>query len=325
MATKPEYLTLAQVTALVKLARDLKNIRSLLSGDGPPDNQGRPGDWYIDTRTKQLYGPRGQNGWSTQPVALGTRDLKGNIRTSQLTISGNQAAAAKGDKGDKGDTGATGPQGPTGPQGATGATGAQGPAGPQGPQGEQGLTGAAGATGATGAQGPQGDVGPAGPTGPQGPQGETGPQGSQGPQGETGPQGPQGNQGLTGATGSQGPQGATGPQGPQGETGPAGPTGPQGPQGETGATGPQGPAGSDATVTAGTGIAVSSGVVSLNTNFLTTNAYLQVPTGTTLQRPNTPATGMIRFNTTAGCFEGYTGTSWVNLSPAGIDDVGATV
>jgi hypothetical protein len=34
---------------------------------------------------------------------------------------------------------------------------------------------------------------------------------------------------------------------------------------------------------------------------------------------------MIRFNTTAGCFEGYTGSAWVNLSPTGIDDVGATV
>jgi hypothetical protein len=78
-------------------------------------------------------------------------------------------------------------------------------------------------------------------------------------------------------------------------------------------------------VTAGTGIAVSDGVVSLNSNFLTTNQFIQLPTGTTAQRPNTPATGMIRFNTSAGAFEGYTGTAWVNLSPANIDDVGATI
>ena len=54
--------------------------------------------------------------------------------------------------------------------------------------------------------------------------------------------------GLKGETGAQGPQG------------PAGKDGAQGPQGEQG---PQGPAGSDATVTAGNGISVSSGKVSV--------------------------------------------------------------
>jgi hypothetical protein len=34
---------------------------------------------------------------------------------------------------------------------------------------------------------------------------------------------------------------------------------------------------------------------------------------------------MIRFNTSAAAFEGYTGTAWVNLSPANIDAVGATI
>ncbi len=59
-----------------------------------------------------------------------------------------------------------------------------------------------------------------------------------------------GEKGDTGATG------ATGPQGPTGATGAQGPTGATGPQGATG------PAGSDATVTGGDGIAVSSGEVS---------------------------------------------------------------
>jgi len=57
-----------------------------------------------------------------------------------------------------------------------------------------------------------------------------------------------------GATGAAGSDGATGAQGPQGDTGPQG------------ATGPQGPAGSNATVTAGTGIVVSSGEVSIDPN-----------------------------------------------------------
>ena len=56
--------------------------------------------------------------------------------------------------------------------------------------------------------------------------------------------------GLKGETGAQGPQG------------PAGKDGAQGPQGEQG---PQGPAGSDATVTAGNGISVSGGQVSVKT------------------------------------------------------------
>lgn len=224
MATKQDYLTLAQVTALVKLSKKLKNLTTLLSGDGPPDDTGNSGDWYIDRRTKQLYGPKSSNGWPSEPVALGTKDSNGRIRTTQLTIGGNLG---------DGGTGPAGPAGPAGPTGPTGATGAIGPAG---------ATGQAGATGATGPAGPQGDpgaTGAAGATGAQGPQGE------QGPIGLTGPAGPQGETGPTGATGSQGPQGETGPQG------------------LTGATGPQGAPGSNATVTAGDGITVNDGVVSV--------------------------------------------------------------
>ena len=55
-------------------------------------------------------------------------------------------------------------------------------------------------------------------------------------------------------------------KGPQGDQGPQGLQGPQGEPGAKGDTGEQGPAGadgSDATVTAGIGIAVSSGQVSV--------------------------------------------------------------
>lgn len=331
MATKQDYLTLAQVTALVKLSKKLKNLTTLLSGDGAPGDTGSTGDWYIDRRTKQLYGPKGSNGWPSEPVALGTRDEKGRIRTTQLTIGGNLGDGGTGTQGPPGPPGPQGIQGPTGPMGLTGATGPQGPAGPTGatgPQGPAGPQGDAGPTGPQGPAGPQGDQGPIGLTGPQGPQGDTGPQGPAGPQGPQGDTGPQGLTGATGATGPQGPQGIQGPKGDTGDTGPTGPQGPQGPKGDTGdtgPTGPQGPAGSDATVTAGTGITVSSGVVSLNSTFFASNQYIQVPTGTTGQRPGTPATGMIRFNTTSGCFEGYTGNAWVNLSPAGMDDLGATI
>lgn len=54
----------------------------------------------------------------------------------------------------------------------------------------------------------------------------------------------------------------------------------------------------------------------------TSTGYMRVSVGTTAQRPGSPTQGMIRFNTSLGCFEGYTGSNWVNLSPATIDDIG---
>ena len=37
---------------------------------------------------------------------------------------------------------------------------------------------------------------------------------------------------------------------------------------------------------------------------------LYLPSGTTAQRPASPATGQMRFNTTTGSVETYSGTSW---------------
>jgi hypothetical protein len=56
----------------------------------------------------------------------------------------------------------------------------------------------------------------------------------------------------------------------------------------------------------------------------TSTGFMRVAVGTTAQRPASPAQGMIRFNTSRGCFEGYTGSAWVNMSPINFDDVGAT-
>ncbi|MEN3325159.1 hypothetical protein VP395_15590 [Mariniflexile soesokkakense] len=86
-----------------------------------------------------------------------------------------------------------------------------------------------------------------------GPQGPAGLNGADGLDGATGPMGPQGPAGLNGADGLDG---ATGPMGPQG---PAGLNGADGLDGATGPMGPQGPAG---TYTAGTGIDITSGVIS---------------------------------------------------------------
>jgi hypothetical protein len=46
---------------------------------------------------------------------------------------------------------------------------------------------------------------------------------------------------------------------------------------------------------------------------LTTFGFLQVPTGTTAQRPYIPVAGMIRYNSTQTVFEGYSSGAWSSL------------
>jgi hypothetical protein len=211
--------------------------KALLNGTtDPQSNIGTPSDFYINTTTNKIFGPKTATGWPAAGVSL------------------------IGPQGLSGATGATGPQGPIGLTGATGTTGANGPQGPIG------LTGA---VGATGPQGPIGLTGANGATGAIGPQGPQGPIGLTGAVGATGPQGPVGLTGATGATGPQGPIGATGAQGPIGLTGAVGATGAQGPIGLTGATGPQGIQG-DAGPTGATGPSGSNGNDGKNTLVKTT-------------------------------------------------------
>lgn len=187
-----------------------------LFGAVAPTNQGKDGDFYLDTATFDVY-QKTSGAWSK------TGNIKG-------------ATGAQGPKGDKGDTGEQGPQGEkgeTGAQGPKGEQGAQGPAGEDGADGATWLFGQAVPTdegkdgdfylntsnydvyaketgswvkkgnikGATGAQGAKGDKGETGPQGPQGDKGETG---DQGPKGEQGDQGPQGEQGPKGDKGDPG-------------------------------------------------------------------------------------------------------------------------
>ena len=147
------------------------NGTAVLNGNtNPAAGTGVNGDFYINTATNTLYGPKANGAWPAGVSLVGPAG-----------VAGPQGPA--GATGLQGPAGATGPAGPTGPTGLTGATGA---AGPQGP------------AGATGLQGPAGATGPAGPTGPTGLTGATGATGSAG---VAGPQGP------TGATGPQGPAG----------------------------------------------------------------------------------------------------------------------
>lgn len=284
MATKKEQLTLAQVTALVRLTQKVDQFNNLLSGKGAPDTTtGTPGDWYIDTTTYTLYGPK-RTGWGKGFILGEGKDPK----RSELTVggglpgssgTGTAATIEVGtvSTGDAGTDATITNSGTTSaavfnftiPRGATGATGAQGPTGATGPQGPQGETGPQGAQGATGETGPTGATGPQGPQGTQGIQGETGaqgPQGETGPQGATGPTGPQGEQGAQGATGTA----ATITIGTI-TTGAAGSSASVSNSGTSSAailnfTIPRGDAGSDATFTAGDGITITDGVVSVATS-----------------------------------------------------------
>ena len=187
-------------------------VNTILSGAGAPSKTlGINGDFYIDTKNLNLYGPKTKGVWKV------TTSLRANEVPVVANVIGE--SGAMGPTGPKGDKGATGEKGATGDKGATGATG---------PQGAQGLTGAKGDTGATGSIGATGAVGATGPAGAKGDTGAVGAQGAQGIQGVKGDTGETGATGPTGAQGSQGAQGLQGVQGVKGDTGATGATGAQG-------------------------------------------------------------------------------------------------
>ena len=50
-------------------------------------------------------------------------------------------------------------------------------------------------------------------------------------------------------------------------------------------------------------------------NTVAVEGVLQVPTGTTAQRPSSPVVGYVRYNTTLGFLEQYTGDGWQGIAP----------
>ena len=67
--------------------------------------------------------------------------------------------------------------------------------------------------------------------------------------------------------------------------------------------------GTSITITVTGGTTPTAGTVTS----ITTLGFLQVPTGTTAQRPWVPANGMIRYNSTLSSFEGYASSAWSSL------------
>jgi len=157
----------------------------------PAAGDGGDGDYYLDTETGNIYGPKTDGAWG---------GVIFNI--------------AEGQQGPAGATGATGATGPAGADGRTLLSGTSAPSGGIGGDGDFFIN-----TNGSIIYGPKaGGVWPSGvslvgPTGATGASGPTGPTGPQGPAGETGATGPQGPKGDTGDTGPAGPTGATGPAG----------------------------------------------------------------------------------------------------------------
>ena len=144
----------SETYAAGRTAKSIAN--TVLSGAGvPAKSLGIDGDFYIDTKSMNMYGPKKNNSW---PLPVSMRGPQGPTGAAGSDGKNGTSGAVS-----AGTAGAAGPQGPAGPAGPKGETGATGPAGPAGSNtGTAGPAGPKGDTGATGAQGPKGDAGAAG-------------------------------------------------------------------------------------------------------------------------------------------------------------------
>ena len=70
----------------------------------------------------------------------------------------------------------------------------------------------------------------------------------------------------------------------------------------------------------GTTLAVTGALTASADSTFSSTGSLTISKGTTLQRPGTPASGMLRFNTTTSEFEGYNGTSWASVGGAALSN-----
>ena len=157
-------------------------INTVLNGKGAPSNTlGINGDFYIDTRSLLISGPKANGKWPAARSMQGANGTNGN--------DGRNGTDAKN---------------------VSTASTVAGPAGPQGERGEKGVEGMAGTSGSAGAAGVPGAAGAIGPAGSTGPAG-SGATGAQGPSGTNGTNGTNGGTGVTGLTGSRGETGTVGP------------------------------------------------------------------------------------------------------------------
>ncbi len=161
-AVQPGFAATKSVTKLKSAGRTANSIpNTILNGvKAPLKSIGINGDFYIDTKNLNIYGPKKNDAWPL-PISLrgtagtdgksgtpGVAGTDGKTITNTSTVAGTAGAT-----GSAGVAGATGASGAAGETGAAGASGSAGPAGPPGPAGSTGATGAAGASGSAGASG----------------------------------------------------------------------------------------------------------------------------------------------------------------------------
>jgi hypothetical protein len=160
---------------------------TVLYGAGTPAaGTGVDGNFYINTSTNFIYGPKAAGAWPAGTSLVGPQGTQGiqGVAGNTVLYGAGVPATGLGIAGNfyintsnnfiYGPKTTVWPAGVSmvGPQGATGNTGSQGIQGVKGDKGDKGDTGNTGATGADstvpGPQGPQGPQGPIGNTGPQG-------------------------------------------------------------------------------------------------------------------------------------------------------------
>jgi hypothetical protein len=130
-------------------------VNTILSGAGVPSKTtGINGDFYIDTKNANLYGPKTKGVWK--------------LTTSLRPLPVKTTPAVPGATGAAGTTGAAGLIGPRGLPGIAGDKGATGLTGATGAAGSAGLPGSAGVAGTPGTPGTPGSTGPAGAPGTNG-------------------------------------------------------------------------------------------------------------------------------------------------------------
>jgi len=133
-------------------------INTILNGKGAPSNTlGINGDFYIDTRSLLISGPKANGKWPAARSlqgANGTNGSDGRNGSDAKSVSTASAVAGpagpQGERGEKGIDGVAGSSGAAGVAGTAGATGAQGPTGSNGNNGAPGLVGSRGETGTVG-------------------------------------------------------------------------------------------------------------------------------------------------------------------------------
>jgi hypothetical protein len=163
------------VNAAGRTAASIPN--TILNGKGAPASTlGINGDFYIDTRSLLIYGPKAKGKWPL-PQNLqgptGSAGAPGTTGTDGKNGSDGKTTAASSVSGTPGTPGATGAPGAPGANGTPGTPGATGSPGAPG-SGSPGATGSPGANGSPGTAGARGETGTAGSVGSKGETGTAG-------------------------------------------------------------------------------------------------------------------------------------------------------